>query len=410
VAVLVGVLGRAVPGGALDRPTELTLWAMGAEGEAAASIVRDFEAEHPELHVRVQRVPWSAAHEKILTAFVGDALPDVLQVGSTWIPELAAIGVLTSVPGEAGGDEFPGVRAAHSFGGRLYALPWYVDTRVLFYRTDLVAAARVGAPPATWEEWEAALRRVADPPRRYGLFTPTTDWWLPVAFAAEYGAPLLDEFGEHGRFAAPTARRAFAHYVRLFGDGIAPAAGAAEIGNLYDDFAAGYFAAFPSGPWDMGVLARRLPESVATSWATAPMPALRAGGIGTSVVGGSGLGVTRTSRHPDEAWALARHLTEKAQQLALHRLTGDLPARPSAWDEAGLRAEGPGAAFWRQLQHVVPVPSVGEWERIADALGRALDRVIRGEQDLDEALGTLDRDVDVMLEKRRWMRARGRLP
>ena len=82
--------GRA---GAAPRET-LVFWAFGREGEVVKSLVSDFERENPALHLVVQQIPWTSAHEKLLTAFVGKSTPDLAQLGNTWIPELAAIGAL----------------------------------------------------------------------------------------------------------------------------------------------------------------------------------------------------------------------------------------------------------------------------------------------------------------------------
>ena len=67
------------------------LWAMGQEGEVVARMLPRFEASHPQIDVRLQQLPWTAAHEKLLTAFAGDALPDVVPIGNTWIAEFAAL-------------------------------------------------------------------------------------------------------------------------------------------------------------------------------------------------------------------------------------------------------------------------------------------------------------------------------
>src|SRR6185369_3261675 len=69
---------------------EVRFWAMGREGEVVRQLMPDFERRHPGVAVRVQQIPWSAAHEKLLTAHVGGALPDVFQAGNTWLPELVA--------------------------------------------------------------------------------------------------------------------------------------------------------------------------------------------------------------------------------------------------------------------------------------------------------------------------------
>ena len=113
--------------------------------------------------MRVQQVPWSAAHEKLLTAYVGGAMPDALQLGNTWIPEFVALGALeplgarieaSKIPRE---DFFAGRAGRGVVDGETWALPWYADTRLLFYRADLLAEAGVAEPPRTWPAWRAAL-------------------------------------------------------------------------------------------------------------------------------------------------------------------------------------------------------------------------------------------------------------
>jgi multiple sugar transport system substrate-binding protein len=131
------------------------------------------------------------------------------------------------------------------------------------------------------------------------------------------------------------------------------------------------------------------------------------GAPGVSLAGGAGLALVADSPRPDQAWALIAFLSEPAQQVAFHRLSGDLPARRSAWEEADLVRDPRAAVFWTQLAHVAAPPAVPEWERIATAVGRAGDAVIRGEIEVDAALTGLDHEVDGMLEKRRWLLARG---
>jgi multiple sugar transport system substrate-binding protein len=67
----------------------LKFWGLGREGEVVASLIPDFEREHPGIHVEVQQIPWTAAHEKLLTAHVGGATPDVAQLGNTWVRRYA---------------------------------------------------------------------------------------------------------------------------------------------------------------------------------------------------------------------------------------------------------------------------------------------------------------------------------
>jgi len=67
--------------------TVVRFWAMGHEGEVVRELADAFEKTHPDIAIDVQTIPWSAAHEKLLTAHVGRSLPDAAQLGNTWVPE-----------------------------------------------------------------------------------------------------------------------------------------------------------------------------------------------------------------------------------------------------------------------------------------------------------------------------------
>src|SRR5262249_18747665 len=117
--------------------------------------------------------------------------------------------------------------------------------------------------------------------------------------------------------------------------------------------------------------------------------------------------VARSTRRLDDAWELVAYLAEPARQVEFHRLTGDLPARRSAWRDAGLVDDPRAAAFWAQLDAVRATPKVPEWERIANLVGRYAESAVRGDLTADAARAALDHDVDALLEKRRWLLDRG---
>jgi multiple sugar transport system substrate-binding protein len=408
VVAVLAVGSACIPG--VARATELTVWAMGREGEVVRTLVPEFEQANPGVHVRVQQIPWSAAHEKLLTAFVGGALPDVFQVGNTWIPELAALEAASPVDEELAAirdDFFPGILDTNVVDGRTWGVPWYADTRLLFYRDDLARAAGVAEPPSTWAQWLDALERVRRHagPEHSPILIPLREWQPPVILALQRGAGLLREDGTRGAFASEPARGAFAFYVDLFRRGLARRDAATQLTNVYQDFAAGRFTFYVTGPWNLGELARRMPPELGNAWRTAPMPSPDdAGTPGLSVAGGASLVVSRGTAQPALARALVRHLIEPATQCRLYALAGDLPARRSAWPACAIADDARAAAFLRQLQAVTATPKIPEWERIATRLTHYLELAVRGDMPLDDALAALDRDVDRILEKRRWLR------
>jgi hypothetical protein len=138
-ASLLLVMGAAVLGaGCGERATDVTVvrfWAMGREGEIVTALLPEFERTHPRIRVDVQQLPWTAAHEKLLTAFAGDATPDLCQLGNTWIPEFVALGALQPLDASIARssvdphDFFAGIWDTNVVGGQVYGVPWYV-TRV----------------------------------------------------------------------------------------------------------------------------------------------------------------------------------------------------------------------------------------------------------------------------------------
>lgn len=398
-------------GAADDGRVTIRFWGMGREGEVVAELVKGFEQENPGIHVRVQQIPWSAAHEKLLTAYVGEVTPDVAQLGNTWVPEFSALGALAPLdslvalsPLDAS-QFFAGIWKTNVVGDTLFGIPWYVDTRLIFYRTDILARAGYESPPSTWAEWRTAMERIkaTASPGQYPLFLPTNEWPQPVILALQAGSKLLADDGRRGAFSELEFRRAFDFYTGLFDDSLAPPISNNQISNIYHEFAAGNFAMIITGPWYIGEFRRRLPEEVQDKWATAPMPGPAGPESGVSMAGGSSLVVFRGTEHPDAAWRLVEYLSRPAQQREFWRLTGDLPARLESWDDPELKGDPITYAFWEQLQRVEPLPAVPEIELIVTKVFEAGERAVQGRIPVERVLADLDADVDRILEKRRWM-------
>ena len=386
----------------------LRFWAMGREGEVVQELIRDFERENADVKVEVQQMPWSAAHEKLLTAFVGNATPDVAQLGNTWIAEFAALEALEPLGprlAAAAPAYFSGIWDTNIVDGTLYGVPWYVDTRLLFYRRDLLERAGYDRMPQDWQTWRqalVALKRSAGE-NRFAVLLPSNEFAPLVAFGLQAGSPLLADSATLGAFSEPAFRRAFEFYQGLFRDHLAPPVSNNEIANIYQEFARGYFAMFITGPWNLGELERRLPPELKDAWQTAPLPGPEGPASGVSLAGGSSLVQFHRSRHQAAGAKLIEFLSRPEQQIRFYRLTGDLPARREAWRDSGLANDPRVRAFGEQLSRVVPTPKVPEWELIASRIQDHAERVIRGAARPESALADLDRDVTRILEKRRWL-------
>lgn len=403
----------ALPGCSRHEAGTLRFWAMGREGEVVAELLAGFGSENPGIRVHIEQLPWSAAHEKLLTAFAGDATPDIAQLGNTWLPEFVALGALepldafiAGAQGVDSSDYFEGIWATNRIEDRVYGLPWYVDTRLLFYRSDLLKAAGFDTPAQTWGQWTQQLRAIKRVvgPDKFAVLLPLNEYDPLVALALQSGEPLLRDGGRYGNFRGAGFRSTLDFYLSMYRDRLAPPASSNEIANVWNEFARGYFSFYITGPWNIGEFRRRLPPGLQNAWATAPLPGPH--GPGVSVAGGSSLAVFAKARNKPAAWALVSYLSRPAVQQRFRQLTGNLPPRRSAWLEPELQADPHTQAFRQQLERVRPVPQVPEWERIATELRVLVEQVVHGGVKAADMPAEMDRRADRMLEKRRWMLAR----
>lgn len=380
---------------------------MSYEGDYSPHLTASFEAATG-LSVDVQSVPSTAAHEKMLTAFAGGAMPDVFMVPSGWLREFWTIGAIAPVRApDLLADTIPTARMLAQVEGREVAVPWSIAPQAQFYRRDLLAAAGYDAPPSDWVGWRAmgrALKRRR--PDDY-VFLTLLNWPdTLVSMLWQSGARLLRESDTRGNFSQPAAESAFAFYKSLFDEGLAPRALSTEVQDPLGSLAAGYFAIWPSWPTLLLDLRRRAAEFPRERWGVARL----AGPTGPSVASmiTASLCVSATTQRPREAWALVRHLTSTASEVRFQRMIGNLPARASAWGSLSLDPDVL-APFAAQLKAPGLAPPVIEWERIQIEIQYAAERVVRGIQTIPEALAGLDRRADQLLAKRRELVQAGRI-
>lgn len=392
-----------------DGITRLRFWAMGNEATNVPQVLPEFERRHPGIKVEVQALPWSAAHQKLLTAYAGSSLPDLSQVGNTWVSEMAAIGAISPLPAFAADlltDQFPAVLETNRIDGQVVGTPWYVDTRLLFYRSDLLARAGYETVPQTWAGWKQAMHAVkrqagAD---GYAILLPVNEFEQLLTFGLQGEAALLRDQDTRGNFSSPSFIAALEFYKSLFDEDLAPLASSTQISNVWTEFERGWFSFYFSGPWTIGDFRSRLKPT--TRWMTSGVPG--PDGPGASAPGGSSLVVYRSSPHQAAAWALVRYLAEPAVQTRFNAITGNLPARRSAWSAPAVAGDPYVAAFKGQLARARAVPKVPEWERIVTEMQVVAERMVRGEYTPRAAAAEIDRRADRLLEKRRWMIERGK--
>lgn len=272
--------------------------------------------------------------------------------------------------------------------GRLYDLPWGIETLALVYNQDLFTAAGVPLPQPgwTWDDFRAAAAALTTDPG------PDKTWG--GAFVAGFdlvfrrveqktGRPVYEANPELFRDALQFFHTmAFADQSLLIGSGTAR-----EV------FTAGQAGMMSASPWYLTRWAGQLPFA----WDVAPWPTLpgapgAAGPVGLSQ-GALTMGIAATSPHPEAAWAFLRFVTgeEGAVIAARHSI---LPAYNSPAVRAAYLdrtpAPPPGAEqLFRTTWYLYPRDRQSAAYRIALAQAEAAQAVLLNEQPLDEAYAGL---------------------
>lgn len=380
---------------------------MSYEGDYSPTLMPAFTARTG-IPVEVQSVPYTSAHEKLLTAHAGDALPDVLMLPNGWVAEFAMIGALAPVPDpRLTADMFPGILDTVRAEGAYRAVPWSVAPRAQFYRRDLMALAGYEAPPTQWDAWREAGRRLKRlrPDSFFVLFF--LNWPEPLLdFASANGARGLRDHDTRGAFSAPEFREALDFYASLFREKLAPLALATEIQDPVGAFAQGLFTVYPEAASMLLDLRRRRADIPPERWGI--VRGAGPEGPGAALAANACLAVPATCRRPKDAWALVEYMTSAEPELHFQRLIGNLPARRSAWDTPQMRSSLL-KPFAEQMEMPAFSPQIIEWERIRSEMVVVSERVVRGLMSVDEGVAEMDRRADQLLAKRRSLLDAGQI-
>ena len=112
------------------------------------ALAKEFEAANPGAKVNVTAIPWDAAYQKFTTAITAGTTPDAAMVGTTWMGEFAGNDALDPTPASIDKSVFfEGAQKTTEVDGTSFGVPWYVETRLVYYRTDLAKKAGITDAP-----------------------------------------------------------------------------------------------------------------------------------------------------------------------------------------------------------------------------------------------------------------------
>ncbi len=417
------------------KTTAILLGAVSALGIASASLAQsitiatvnngdmirmqgltsEFNAAHPGITLNWVTLEENILRERVTTDIAtGGGQYDVMTIGNYEVPIWAKQGWLTPLEFDADYDVedlLPAIRGGLSVDGVLYAAPFYGESAMIMYRTDLMEAAGLTMPDSPdWDFIAEAARAMTDRSADINgiCLRGKAGWGENMAFITalnnSFGGKWFDEAWAP-QFDQPTWKESLTFYADLMRD--AGPAGASSNGfneNLT------LFQQGKCGMW--------LDATVAASFVTNPEDSTVADKVGFALFpdhGGTGnhgnwlwswnLAIPASSQNVDAAktfieWATSKGYTEL---VAANEGWANVPpgTRTSLYENSEYQAAAPFAgptlaamdAADITAPTIDPVPYTGgqfvaipEFQSIGTTVGQIFSAVIAGQSSVDDAL------------------------
>ncbi len=351
-----------------------------------ARLLREFEARHPGIKVRLREMPASSdlQHQQFVTWLAAkDRSVDVYAIDLIWVAEFAAAGWIRPLDAlwsvRARRAFVPRLVQANSYQGHTYAVPRFTESGMLFYRKDLFRT-----PPRTWralEEDAMGLQRpglagfVFQGKQYEGLVCNFLEllWSNNGAVMDAEGRVTLD------RPEAIEALATMAGWVRDRGIAAPGVTTYAEHDSL-QEFTEGR--ALFHRNWSYAWAAANLPSSrVRGRVGVAPLPAF-SGGRSTGALGGWNLAISSFSGQPEAAWKLIAFLTGASVQRRKAVHEGRLPTRLALYEDPEVLEANPHFRSFRDaVIHARNRPVSAVYARISAAIQLHVSRALVGAEE-----------------------------
>lgn len=376
---------------------------LAARPGAIAAILREFERRHPGVIVREEVLPSASDQQHQFYAVNLESRSpgfDLLAADIIWVQEFARAGWIRNLDDIVSPAErrefFPAALQAATFEGRLYAVPWYVDAGVLFYRRDLLE--RHGfAPPRTWPELVRTARAILDreqDPALKGFVWQGKQYEGLVCTALEF---IRSHGGDLPAGDEAAIVEALTFMRSLITEGISPQSVAtSDEETTRHQFEAGHAIFMRNWPYAWTIFQRE-DSPLRGKIGLAPLPSAP-GQISSPVLGGWTLAIPTRTAHAKEAGQLLRYLTSPEVQETIAKEIGYNPTRPALYRRGSFPRHGPRLEdLYPVLEAARPRPVTPYYLMLSQAWQPELSAALVGTKSAPAALASLRRQTAYIL-------------
>ncbi len=372
-------------------------WSEPSQKQAVMELIEQFEKENNCI-VNTTELSWNDGQVKLFAAFNSNTAPDVLDLGSDWIAQFSSKDVLQ----ELNGKNFEINKFESNFiepgkwNNKLYAVPWVVNSRVIFYNKELFKKAGLSsdAPKTVDEIYQIAEKINANGNNVYGFGVNGSDphrlYKKILPFIWTYGGKLLDSNGIV-KLDFPENVKAVEMYKKLSQVGII------ETQKKLDDmFARGEIGIWISGSWLIEKIKAINPF---LDYNVALFPGLTNEAPGISFAGAEYLAINKSTNNRVLAEKFVKFMTngENALKLCKSIKEAGFPADKNYHNNNYFQTLPFMPIFAEQLKYSKLTPVHPKWLDIETILENAVVEVLYGKKGSYDALSQKISDDEVNL-------------
>jgi multiple sugar transport system substrate-binding protein len=310
----------------------LTSWWYGKEEVWQENVVKPYEAEHPNIKVKVTSVVYGTYYPKLLaSAASGAQFGDVVLVDDAYALDLFQRGyardLMPYIRRDLNLNDFfsSPIHEWHTktdSGAVMYGFPPCAGVTVFFYNKDLFDKAGVPYPDSNWTYdtlLNAAKKMTVDTNHdgvidQWGIWIGVNNFLLTLIHA--YGGRIVSEDFSRVMLNEPEAQRAVQFAVDLIHKHkVAPSP--SSPGSVTNYFATGQAAMFIEGDFHLTYF-----KECKFRWDVALPPKGPAGRSSRRY--SPGFCIPRSSEHPDEAWELLKWILTYPRKTAVASVLNEM--------------------------------------------------------------------------------------
>ncbi|RFU87139.1 extracellular solute-binding protein [Streptomyces triticagri] len=360
--------------------------------------------------IKVEYQQWATAQKKFTTAIEGgeDQVPDVAEVGTTWVPQFADAGALVDVTDkvkESGlsDDLVEGLKDAGTLDGKQYGMPWYAGVRSIVYRKDVFEKHKIKAP-TNWKELrQAALTLKDKEPDMIPFPVAGGAEMFATAFVWGSGGELAVQKGDKWKSEINSKKsvEGIQYYTDLAKkDKISPAKvntwTEKEVGDAWNK---GQVAMSVGGNWTPKAIVDANPD-LEGKLAAIPIPG-QDGGMGRSFLGGSYLSTFKTDKQ-DLAWEFVKMITTGKFATQWAEETNYFPGQNSELEKIAAKKDPLVEPFAKQMIEAgATVPKSKAYAEIqaSQVVTGMIQSILNGKASVQEAADKAAKDMDAIFAK-----------